>query len=382
MPTPNADESEGDFVERCIPIVLDEGTADDGEQAAAICHSMFKKHKDKMTATTAYMLDDFVATRTGEPYRLFPFGNFIKGGEKHSITPETAAQFKLPDFKPPIKLGSHEDETAAGGWIVGLEVRVDGLYAVPEWTPAGEKVLADGSFRYQSPEVIWEGEAIEDVKTGGWISGPMILGDALLHTPHLGEQAALFTKEIGEKPMSENVVSVPSDLWAKILGILPWAHKDPEPEPIKVQETEEYKLAIKERDEAKAKADAFEAETARKGEIATLVAQLQDKAKFGMVYVELKGAEEAATMMAGMSPEQREWCMRNFSALALQAQKTKLELEIGVTGGAEGTPAEQFNGLVEARMKEKGVAYLAAYEMVKSENTDLFVAAFSRKKGE
>lgn len=382
MPTPKSDENETEFVERCVPMVLDEGTAKDGEQAAAICHSMYRKHKDAMTATTAYMLDDFVATRTGEPYRLFPFGSFVKGGQKHTITPEIAASFTLPDFKPPIKLGSHDDETVAGGWIVGLEVRADGLYAIPEWTPAGEKVLADGSYRYQSPEVIWEGEAIEDVKTGGWISGPMILGDALLHTPHLGEQAAMFTKETGESQMPDSVVSVPSDLWAKILGILPWTHKEPEAEPIKVQETEEYKIAIRERDEAKAKADAFEAETARKSEIAALVAQLQDKTKFGMVYVELKGAEEAATMMAGMTPECREWCMRNFSALAIQAGKSKLELEIGVGGGAEGTPAEQFNALVEARMKEKGVAYLAAYEMVKTENADLFIAAFSRKKGE
>jgi HK97 family phage major capsid protein len=47
MPTPGKDESEKDFVARCIPMVLDEGTAEDGEQAAAICHSMFKQHQKK-----------------------------------------------------------------------------------------------------------------------------------------------------------------------------------------------------------------------------------------------------------------------------------------------------------------------------------------------
>lgn len=41
MPTPNPGESRADFVDRCIPIVIDEGTAEDGAQAAAICHSMF-----------------------------------------------------------------------------------------------------------------------------------------------------------------------------------------------------------------------------------------------------------------------------------------------------------------------------------------------------
>lgn len=47
MPTPHDGESEKDFVERCIPIVLGEGTAKDGSQAAAICHSMYDEHKKK-----------------------------------------------------------------------------------------------------------------------------------------------------------------------------------------------------------------------------------------------------------------------------------------------------------------------------------------------
>jgi len=43
MPTPHPDtETEDEFVERCIPVVLDDGTTDDGDQAAAICHSMYQ----------------------------------------------------------------------------------------------------------------------------------------------------------------------------------------------------------------------------------------------------------------------------------------------------------------------------------------------------
>ncbi len=41
MPTPNANESRSDFVSRCIPLVLEEGTAEEAGQAAAICHSMW-----------------------------------------------------------------------------------------------------------------------------------------------------------------------------------------------------------------------------------------------------------------------------------------------------------------------------------------------------
>lgn len=46
MPTPHKGEKQKDFVSRCIPTVLKEGTAKDNKQAAAICFSMFKqKHK-------------------------------------------------------------------------------------------------------------------------------------------------------------------------------------------------------------------------------------------------------------------------------------------------------------------------------------------------
>ena len=45
MPTPNPNEPEKDFVSRCIPIVLEKGTAKDNKQAAAICYSMFRQHQ-------------------------------------------------------------------------------------------------------------------------------------------------------------------------------------------------------------------------------------------------------------------------------------------------------------------------------------------------
>ena len=42
MPTPNKGETEQEFVSRCIPIVLRDGTAKDQKQAVAICYSMFR----------------------------------------------------------------------------------------------------------------------------------------------------------------------------------------------------------------------------------------------------------------------------------------------------------------------------------------------------
>ena len=45
MPTPHQNETEDDFVNRCIPIVMKEGIVKDNEQAAVICHSKFKQNK-------------------------------------------------------------------------------------------------------------------------------------------------------------------------------------------------------------------------------------------------------------------------------------------------------------------------------------------------
>jgi hypothetical protein len=47
MPTPREGETEAAYVERCIPIVISEGTAQDGSQGAAVCHSMYRRHHQR-----------------------------------------------------------------------------------------------------------------------------------------------------------------------------------------------------------------------------------------------------------------------------------------------------------------------------------------------
>ena len=44
MPTPRKNEKKSDFISRCIPFVIHEGTTKDPKQAAAICHSIWRKH--------------------------------------------------------------------------------------------------------------------------------------------------------------------------------------------------------------------------------------------------------------------------------------------------------------------------------------------------
>jgi len=45
MPTPGDNETKDEFIERCIPIVLDDGTAKDNKQAFAVCNSMWEQEK-------------------------------------------------------------------------------------------------------------------------------------------------------------------------------------------------------------------------------------------------------------------------------------------------------------------------------------------------
>ena len=43
MPTPEPGEEKDKFMARCIPMVMEDGTAADNDQAVAICMSKFEK---------------------------------------------------------------------------------------------------------------------------------------------------------------------------------------------------------------------------------------------------------------------------------------------------------------------------------------------------
>lgn len=47
MPTPNKDESKDDFIDRCIPIVMNEEEDRSSEQAVAMCYSYWEENKKK-----------------------------------------------------------------------------------------------------------------------------------------------------------------------------------------------------------------------------------------------------------------------------------------------------------------------------------------------
>lgn len=329
------------------------------------------------TADYLPLIDNHVSVKPGQALRLFPFGTLVKGGKRHEITPELAGKFRLPHFKAPIKLGSHEDDTPAGGFIVGLEVRADGLYGLTEVTPKGEQVFADGDYRYHSPEVIWEG-AMEDPQTGASIDAPLIVGTALLHTPHLGEAAALYEArpEKGESKMTAEtkMVSVPETLWDRFTAWLdrreaqpePAPEPTPKPEPTK---TDEFAAALKERDEFKAKFEALQAEHNRAATI--------DKFEGELANTKIAGAEGAAEMLAGMTEEQAAWTLQQLRALSgqIEAGGDAITQDVGKTGGDGANDAVlQFDAAVKAAAEKDKLDYGDALQKVVAERPELYQA--------
>jgi len=47
MPTPRQDETRQEFISRCIPIVLEDGTAESQDQAIAVCNSMWREREEQ-----------------------------------------------------------------------------------------------------------------------------------------------------------------------------------------------------------------------------------------------------------------------------------------------------------------------------------------------
>ena len=62
MPSPNKGESQKAYISRCIPFVLDEGTAKDQKHAAAICHGMWRQYekRKKMAGRASEILEDII----------------------------------------------------------------------------------------------------------------------------------------------------------------------------------------------------------------------------------------------------------------------------------------------------------------------------------
>jgi len=327
-----------------------------------------------------YVITEYVTVVPGEPFRLLPFGRLVKNGKVREITADIARRFRLPHFRPPIKLGSHRDETPAGGHIVALEVREDGLYAVPEFNDEGTAALARGAYRYHSPEIVWEG-GFEDPITGATQEGPLIVGDAFLHTPHMGEAAALYAAEIetieGVMNMTTDTVTVPVSWLDRLLGRVTEAQPEPEPkgEPPTVLtatvDVDKFAAVQAERDDLAAKIEQME--SAR-----TLAARVE-KFESELATTSLAGDEGLPALLAGLTDEVATEVLRRFKALAAQETVAALTADVGHAGNpATGDPVGDLDKVVRSIMTKENLDYNRALGKLAAEQPELLKAAYGR----
>lgn len=125
MPTPREDEERSDFVSRCIPIVLEDGTAEDQDQAVAICNSMWRQtQEEKAVMFNCECLD---------------CGHVIETDQHCAdvTCPECAGQMRRLERPGPGKMKQLID-------IDGEQVAVEELIAAYKASKAVTKKEADG----------------------------------------------------------------------------------------------------------------------------------------------------------------------------------------------------------------------------------------------
>lgn len=339
----------------------------------ASCGDM-KMHAKK-TDIDLYIVENLVATKAGEPYLWLPYGLIRKGDKEHNVTPELAAKFRMPHFKPAVKLGSHDETTPAGAHLIRHELRADGIWVYPELVPNGEKAMAEGAYRYHSPEIIWEDGYIQNPTTGEYESGPFIMGDALLHTPHLGEKTALYSIE-RNNPMTDSMVSVPTGLWDKFMAMFERQVNPPAPTG-ETPEVTQLKAQASEATKLKAELDALKAQATKAQELSAMAVELQKKETYGALYTDAAVARTAAEHFTAMPKETREWAQQQIRALVAQVDESQLTKKFGKTvNGAAGavTAKAQFNAEILRVSVEKQVDYNRALQIVAADKPDLYNA--------
>jgi hypothetical protein len=161
-----------------------------------------------------------LATARGEPvseFRLIPYGEVIVerpvAGESFMFTRAHAEGAKRWFDRIGRKLAVDYEHQSfdrfntrsdglrpAAGWIGGLEVRDDGLWAINvSWTDRAAELLRSGEYRYFSPVIFWTDEERSDVAA----LGPV----ALTNDPAMRGVAALAARRASEPPDAEDALA-------------------------------------------------------------------------------------------------------------------------------------------------------------------------------
>jgi len=163
MPKPRPGEGLDDFVERCIPDVLEHGTAEDNKQAYAICRSMWEADQEEHKTMADYFIEENSikaatdAEKDAQKKRAAKYG--ISPKEKGNVTkPNKYADVPEGSFGDPVNYKYPADEAHAQPAVTYFnqsEHRAQGGYSSEEWAKIGGRLAKlvsrhlDGSYQYK-----------------------------------------------------------------------------------------------------------------------------------------------------------------------------------------------------------------------------------------
>lgn len=140
----------------------------------------------------------------GKPFRIFPIKKAKRGDREIDVTRERLAQMKenyesdRPRWKIPIYAGHPTDtnpDPPKLGNAASLELRDDGLYAVPEYTDEGKRSVSGGEYQYSSPGVLWSINGSFYTDDQGNEFDNVIDHIALTNRPYWGKDTMVFSSD-------------------------------------------------------------------------------------------------------------------------------------------------------------------------------------------
>ena len=217
---------------------------------------------------------------------------------------------------------------------------------------------------------------MEDPTTGKLIPAPLIIGDALLHTPHLGEAAALYSIE-KELSMTNETVTVSASWFEKLVERFTSHTETPPPQ--EPQHSEDF-TALQTKFEAQAaEITALKAEQTRATQLSAIRADFQTET-FGAAFQTL-GTDANVTMLASMTEEQRAWVTTQLKALSAQVKESNLTGKLGKHTETETDPMTAFNAAIVAEMETSRADYATAALSVARKSPDVYAAYMQARGG-
>ncbi len=279
-----------------------------------------------------------------------------------------AAHFgSVPETGVPVTR-AHDDSAGKVGDLEALEARPDGLWGRIRWTLVGARLLAEGAFRYLSPEIVWgptdyDGRRVRNVLTGL----------SLVNRPFFGRPVSLFwlrpakqsyqhkesiymeepvpntSDEQGPPDAAPQAPAPPRGLIDRLFDwlatrLIAWLWPKGRQAMARVEQldAQEAQYALRQHFGALENAGLGAGWTARLARLARTDAAL---------------ADEIAT---------------KFQALLTQNAHAALFNEIGISGAQAAGPVERFNAAVKTAVHSYGLSYADAGQKVAVEQPELY----------